>query len=269
MFLHLQDLVPDAALSVGMMHEGKAVRLARMLERFVYSRSDRITVISQGFLDNLVEKGVSKNKLQLLPNWVEIGRFNVRPDDAVRASLGATNGQTLVVHAGNMGAKQSLETVVDAAALLDDNVAIALIGDGSHRRELEARATRLGLKNLKFLPLQVDLPAALAAADVLVLSQRGRVTDSVAPSKLLSYMASGRPVVAAVNEQSEAGQMIREARCGIVVKPEEPMAVAAAIRELRAKAQASADLGESGRRHVAEHYGRSQLLLQWSKSVGA
>lgn len=263
--LHLQDLVPDAALSVGMMGEGRAIRLARRLERFVYSRAELITVISQGFLDNLIAKGVPKEKLRLLPNWVETSKFTTSPDPAVRATLGAQNGETLVLHAGNMGAKQGLETVVDAAAeLVNENIVVALVGDGSHRRKLEARATRLGLTNLKFLPLQNDFPATLAAADVLVLAQRGRVIDSVAPSKLLSYMASGKPVVAAVSARSEAGRVVQMAECGIVVPPDEPGALADALLKLHRHKGAQAGLGASGRRFAAKHYARSQVLGDWS-----
>lgn len=264
--LHLQDLVPDAALSVGMMHEGNAVRLARRLERFVYSRADLITVISQGFFDNLVGKGVSTNKLRHLPNWVETGKFNASSDPAVRATLGARSGETLVLHTGNMGAKQGLETVVDAAAeLVDEKVAFSLVGDGSHRRQLEARALGLGLTNLKFLPLQADFPATLAAADVLVLAQRSLVIDSVAPSKLLSYMASGKPVVAAVNALSEAGRIVQKAECGVIVAPEEPEALAQAIRELHRHKSKGALLGQAGRRYAAQHYDQASILSTWTE----
>jgi colanic acid biosynthesis glycosyl transferase WcaI len=266
--LHLQDLVPDAALSVGMMREGNAVRFARQLERFAYSRADRITVISRGFLDNLVGKGVPTEKLQVLPNWVETSNFEVSSDPAVRATLGAQNGETLVLHAGNMGAKQGLETVVDAAAALaDEGIVVALVGDGSYRRELEARATLLGLTNLKFVPLQDDFPATLAAADLLVLAQRGRVVDSVAPSKLLGYMAAGKPVVAAVNEASEAGRTIRAARCGLVVPPEDPEALAAALIELGRDPGRWHSLGEAGRRYAEQHYKRSSVLEDWSRLI--
>ena len=266
--LHLQDLVPDAALSVGMMREGNAVWLARRLERFVYSRAERITVISQGFLDNLAGKGIPTKKLRLLPNWVETSKFDHISDPAVRATLGAGNGQTLILHAGNMGAKQGLETVVDAAAkLMDENIVFTLVGDGSHRRQLEARASRLGLTNLKFLPLQDDLPATLAAADLLVLAQLSRVVDSVAPSKLLTYMASGKPIVAAVNESSEAGRMIRDAQCGVVVGPEEPAALAQAFRDLHGQKGKRAGLGQAGRRYATQHHDPSHILSMWTDLV--
>ena len=268
--LHLQDLVPDAALSVGMMREGKAVLLARQLERFVYSRAGLITVISKGFFDNLLAKGVTEQRLRLVPNWVETDKFNVPADPNIRAILGADNGETLILHTGNMGAKQGLETVVDAAAeLANEEIVITLIGDGSHRRQLEARASRLGLKKVRFLPLQDNFPSTLAAADLLVLAQQGRVLDSVAPSKLLSYMAAGKPVVAAVNALSEAGRLVRVAECGIVVPAEDAAALADALRTLHRQKELHAALGASGRRYARQHYARSVVLEDWSNLIDA
>lgn len=118
--LQLQDIVPNAAMSVGMMRETQGnpplapPRAVRVLACSV------IVVISQGFADNLMSKGVPDARLPVLPNWVETARFQSDPDPRVRAALGASDGETLVVHAGNMGAKQGLETVVDAAAELAD-----------------------------------------------------------------------------------------------------------------------------------------------------
>jgi colanic acid biosynthesis glycosyl transferase WcaI len=266
--VHLQDIVPDAALSTGMMHAGRAVALSRKLERFVYARADRITVISEGFRQNLLAKGVPPQKVQVLANWVDAGRFRSIASSAVRTALGAPDGGTLVLHTGNMGAKQGLETVVDAAAqLVGEDIAITLIGDGQSRAALEDRAAALAVERLKFLPLQEDLPATLAAADVLVLSQRAQVTDSAAPSKLLAYMASGKPIVATVNESSEAGQLIKEARCGVVVPPERPAELAAALRELHLHPERHAGLGEAGRRYVSEHFDRKVILERWDRLV--
>jgi colanic acid biosynthesis glycosyl transferase WcaI len=266
--LHLQDLVPDAALSIGIMREGLAIGIARRMERFVYSRSDRITVISQGFEDNLACKGVALEKLHVLPNWVETRQFKGAQDPTIRAALGAADGETLILHTGNMGAKQGLETVVDAAAeLANERIVMGLIGDGNSRTGLQAQAARLRLTNIRFLPLQSDFPATLAAADLLVLTQRRSMVDSVAPSKLLSYMASGKPVVAAVNDHSEAARMIRAANCGVVVPPEEPKALAAALRDLHRRPEDRKSLGDAGRRHVAAHYERSDVLAEWTKLI--
>jgi colanic acid biosynthesis glycosyl transferase WcaI len=266
LIVHLQDIVPDAALSTGMMRAGRAVALSRRLEHFVYARADRITVISEGFKENLVAKGVPPSKIDVLPNWVDATRFQATADSGVRSALGAADGETLVLHTGNMGAKQGLETVVDAAAQLGgENIVITLIGDGQSRASLEARAAALAVDKLKFLPLQSDLPATLAAANVLVLSQRAQVTDSAAPSKLLTYMASGKPIVATVNESSEAGQLISRAGCGIVVPPEKPALLASALRELHRHPESHAVLGAAGRRHVSEHFDRKVILQRWDE----
>lgn len=266
--VHLQDIVPDAALSSGMLHAGRAVSLSRRLERFVYARADKITVISEGFRENLLAKGVPPRKLDVIPNWVDAIRFQSTADAGVRRALGAPDGETLVLHTGNMGAKQGLETVVDAAAQLSgEDIVITLIGDGQSRAALEARAAGLAVDKLKFLPLQADLPATLAAANVLVLSQRAQVTDSAAPSKLLSYMASGKPIVATVNASSEAGQLIMRANCGLVVPPENPGDLAAALRELHRHPETHAELGAAGRRHVIEHFDRKLILQRWNNLV--
>jgi len=268
LILHLQDLVPDAALSLGILHEGKAAGIARRVEHFVYAHADRITVMSQSFLDNLLAKGVTNEKLRLLPNWVDTDLFTIAQDASVRATLGAADSETLVVHAGNMGAKQGLETVIDAAAqLVGEGFVVALIGDGNRRAELQARAGHLGLTNVRFLELQSDFPATLAAADVLVVSQRSGIVDSVAPSKLLGYMASGTLIVAAVNDRSEAGRMIRLAECGVVVPPGDPNALAVALRDIRQRPEDYSRLGDAGRQFVAKYYERSSVLTQWSSLI--
>lgn len=265
---HLQDIVPDAAVSTGMMRAGRAVAISRRLERFVYRHSDVITVISGGFRDNLIAKGVPADKVIVLPNWIDTSSFGLRPDPSIRAALGAPDGEMLVLHTGNMGAKQGLEVVVDAAAQLGgEDITITLIGDGQSRPSLEERAARTANRHLKFLGLQDNLPATLAAADVLVLSQRAQVTDSAAPSKLLSYMASGKPIVATVNDSSEAAQLIRAAGCGVVVPPERPDRLAEALRELRRHPERHAALGAAGRRHVAAHFDRAAILDQWTDLI--
>ena len=266
LILHLQDIVPDVALSSGLMHAGRAVAVSQGLEGWVYRRADRITVISEGFRENLLAKRVPESKLEVLPNWVDAGLFQSKADAGVRSALGAPNGETLVLHTGNMGAKQGLETVVDAAAQLkSEDIAITLIGDGQARAALEARAAELGVDKLRFLPLQSDLPATLAAANILVLSQRAQVTDSAAPSKLLTYMAAGKPIVATVNASSEAGQLIKRAKCGLVVPPENPADLAAALLRLHRHPEMHHAMGVAGRRHVAMHHDRKLILQSWTE----
>jgi glycosyltransferase involved in cell wall biosynthesis len=167
-----------------------------------------------------------------------------------------------------MGVKQGLETVIDAAAqLADGTIVVTLVGDGNRRLDLLARVAALKLTNVRFLPLQDDFPRTLAAADMLVLAQGSSVVDSVAPSKLLSYMASGKPIVATVNDASEAARMIRRANCGIVVPPQDPVALATAVRKLQHEPKTRTLLGKAGRAHAAERYEMANVLGEWSKLV--
>jgi glycosyltransferase involved in cell wall biosynthesis len=267
--LHLQDLVPDVALTAGMIREGRIVMAARALERFVYRHVRAISVISHGLRANLLTKGVPEQKLHLLPNWVETGPFEQSPNaSAFRGSMGVTPPQTLLLHAGNMGAKQDLASLIDAMALRQMGaVTLALVGDGQDRRALEQKVRNAGMTNVRFAPLQDDFASTLAAADILIVHQLKAVVDSVAPSKLLAYMAAARPVVAVVNDRSEAADVVREAGCGIVVPPAAPQLFAAAIDRLQRDPALRQTMGESGRRYVQLHFEKQAVLESWSALV--
>jgi len=264
--LHLQDLVPDVAVTAGMMKEGLMVRAARGLERFVYRRARAIGVISLGLQANLLAKGVPKHKLHVLPNWVETSKFDQAPNaSAFRASLGVAPDQSLLLHAGNMGAKQDLATLVDAVRRLKpESALLALVGDGQDKRSLERKVTAERISNVRFVPLQEDFASTLAAADILVVNQLKAVVDSVAPSKLLAYMAAARPVVALVNDRSEAAEVIRQSGCGIVVPPAEPRLFASAVERLHADPALRRAMGKAGRRYVQLHFDKQQILDSWS-----
>jgi colanic acid biosynthesis glycosyl transferase WcaI len=267
--LHLQDLVPDVAVTAGMMREGRLVTAARALERFVYRHVREIGVISQGLQTNLLGKGVPEQKLHLLPNWVETSKFDHSPNAAAfRASLGVTPTQSLLMHAGNMGAKQDLASLIDAVrGLVPDSAVLALVGDGQDKEALERKVRTEGITNVRFVPLQDDFASTLAAADILVVHQLKAVVDSVAPSKLLAYMAAARPVVAVVNNRSEAADVIGEAGCGIVVPPAEPKLFAAAVEALRRDPARRQLMGHAGRRYVQRHFAKQAVLESWTAAV--
>jgi glycosyltransferase involved in cell wall biosynthesis len=140
-----------------------------------------------------------------------------------------------------------------------------LVCDGSERRSLEALAQQINPTAVHFLPLQPSelFPQILAAADALLLNQRANVTDSVAPSKLLSYMAAGRPVLAAVHECSEAARVLTDANCGLLTPPEDPAALAQGITQLATNPTLRAELAANGRRFVIKHYERELVLQQY------
>ena len=271
--LQVKDLPVDAALAVGMLRPGRALALGRALERLVYRCATRIVVISEGFRHNLVRQGVPPDRIVTITDWSDTDRVRPMPaDPAVRAIAGAGEDDFLVLHTGNMGEKQGLANALLAAGAVDRGARLCLtfVGDGMERSRLEALATERRLGNVRFLPLQpADVfPRLLASADALLLNQCASVVDSVAPSKLLSYLAAGRPVVAAVHPKSEAARVIRASRGGVIVPPDNPPALTAMLRALADDPEHRRALGARGRLYVEEHYGRDRILATYEALLG-
>jgi colanic acid biosynthesis glycosyl transferase WcaI len=268
--LQVKDLPLDAALAVGMLRPGYTHRVGRALEQLVYRLATRIVVISQGFRQNLLQQGVPPDRILEIPDWADTDGIRPLPQDpALRDLAGARNDDFLVLHTGNMGEKQGLSNALLAAAAIDGSMpfCLGLVGDGMDRSQLEALVEERAIRNVRFLPLQpaTIFPRLLSSADALLLNQRAEVIDSVAPSKLLSYMASGRPVVAAVHADSEAARVIRAAGGGLVVPPEDPGSLIGAIRRLATDDGLGAALGAAGRRYVEIHYARENVLARFEK----
>ena len=263
---HLQDLVPDAAVATGMLREdSRAVRLARKIERFVYDRACSVGVISEGFACNLVTKGVPPGKIALLPNYIDLDFLKpMDRNNGFRQQYGIKSDTFLVMYSGSVALKQGLQTFVETAAEFReaDGVAFYMIGEGPYLGEIQSRAKELKTDYLRFLPLQPreSLPLQLCAADALVITQKRAVTDVVFPGKLLYYMAAGRPILAAVSPDSETGRFVTKHQVGIVVPPEEPQALAEAVRYLRRNPNEIERLGQNGRRVAEENFDRRVVL---------
>jgi colanic acid biosynthesis glycosyl transferase WcaI len=167
--------------------------------------------------------------------------------------------------------KQKLDNVLEAAAQLrdDSSTAFCLVGGGTDKEHLQEFAASRGLPNVKFLPLEPKelLPGMLAAANVLLVNQSAQVVDMVIPSKLVTYMAAGRAVVAAVEASSEVARAIERAACGLVVPPEDPAALAAAISRLKSDQEMAARFGRAGRRFAEKHFDRELLLARFEDEL--
>jgi len=264
----LQDLIIDAAVALGMLKNPRAIRLARILEGFIYGKAQAILVVCQGFADNLKNRGVPESKILVLSNWVDTKFISLlEGNKSFRHAHNLNDKQFVILHAGNMGAKQGLDNVIQAGKQLEDqnDVLFLLVGDGSDKARLVDMATREGMSNVRFLPLQPRgmLPQMFSAADLLLLNQRADVVDMVIPSKLLTYMAAGHPIVAAVHSDSEAAKYIRRADCGLVIPPEEPEFLAEAICQIQAQPELALRLGQNARAFAEEHFARDRVLQQY------
>ena len=267
-WLHIQDYEVDAAFELGLL-EGERLRSivsggeGRLMRRF-----DRVSTISQRMLERALRKGVAPERLLSFPNWADVSA--IRPltsPSPYRRELGIADDAVVALYSGNMGAKQGLESLADAAMLTRDtpNIVFVFCGNGSGREGLMARCA--GLSNVRFLDLQpVDrLGELLGLADVHLLPQRADAADLVMPSKLTGMLSSGRPVVAGARADTELGRVVSQ--CGRIVPPEDAASFANAVQSLAADAALRRSLGEQARRFAEEHFAQDAVLERFERDL--
>lgn len=270
--LWIQDLALEAAASVGMMHASPALRAGARLERWSHAGAKKIIVIARGFAENLARKGAARERIVYLPNWTDVQLMRAGTNGhALRKGYAICAEARLVVHSGNMGVKQQLENVLGAAKRLREqtDIVFLLVGDGSQKNALVQRAQREGLDNVRFAPLlpRERLPELLSTADLLLVNQHPDLVEAVIPSKLLTYLAAGRPVVAAAHPASEAALLVREAGCGLCVAPGAPDALAQAIVTLTNDAETRAAMGARGRAYAVKNFARDDALRTFEAAL--
>jgi hypothetical protein len=225
-------------------------------------------VVSEGFRDDLIRRGVSPAKVHTIRNGVDTGRFtpSTVADPAVRARLGAGPRDCLVLYAGTHGISQGLPAIADAAAeLAGQRVRFAFVGDGADKRRLEQRVAELGLRNVVLLPgvPNAEMPGLLAAADIcLVPLRQVPLFATFIPSKMFEYLAAGKAVIGSV--EGEAAQILREAGA-VVVPPEDSAALADAIAALAADPSRRAAMSQAGRTFAERCYDRAALAREYRK----
>ncbi len=247
--LIFQDLSSPAALQSGIRGGGAVAGLTQSIEARLACNAAAVAIIAEGFRPYLQKIGVDGRRIHRIRNWVHIGQPTHTRKEA-RAALGIPDDAFVCLHAGNMGLKQGLENIIDAARLASrqhPQLLFVLMGGGNQRNHLQQMAT--DLLNVRFLPAQSEelFPNTLIAADVLLVNQRPSVTDMALPGKLTSYFASGRPVVAAVNMASETAAELAFADAGVVVQAGHPETLLEAILQLRAAPDEAQAIGQRGR----------------------
>ncbi len=264
--LHVADLQPDAAVDLGMLRNGRLTRLLYAIERTAYRDAALITTLTGAMRERIVNKGIAPAKVVLSSDWARPSLFELPAAGGgadFRRSLGI-DSEFIAVHAGNMGVKQGLDVVLDAAERSREDLRLLylLVGDGAVRERLEQRAKATALRNVRFLPLQPEDRFAdmLAAADACLVTQQRSVADIVFPSKVITLMSAARPVVASLSPGSEVARVLRDAECGLVVAPEDPRSLLEALLTLRADRARCNALGANGRAYARKQWEKEGVL---------
>ncbi len=261
--MDVRDLWPDAAVALGELSKPWMIRAAASLERFLYRRARLITVVTRGFADAIVAKGIPREKLHWAPNGTLPELFSPeRTDPDLRERLGLGDRFT-ITFAGLMGIAQGMEFLLDVAASYRNDPAVRFLfmGDGPLRSLLTERAASAGLDNVIFHP-QVPLDEAapyLNASDLLLVPLRADpVFDTFIPSKLFDFLACRPPVLLAV--PGEATALLDASGGGVAALPEDLESFRAGIEQIRQDPAAARAMGEAGQSFVTRRFARAKIM---------
>lgn len=252
----LQDLVLVAAAALG---AAETLRRLRAVEAAAFRTADRVVTCSPGFRGYLRALGVDPRRVTTVYNWVDGGWIVPRRRSSRRRSR--------FLYAGNLGYTQGFETLVDAARELDGEVEIAIVGDGNAAEQVRALAA--DEPNIRVRPPvpKADYPALLASADCHLVLQRRIASDANFPSKIASYLASGRPIIASMSHESPAAETLRASGAALLVPAEEPVQLAEAMERVHRDRDLRAELGRRGREFALETFEREQALLRLEEAI--
>jgi colanic acid biosynthesis glycosyl transferase WcaI len=267
-----QDVFPEIAVQLNRLENPVAKRLLRGLVSLYLRRADRIVAIGDTMRRRLEEKGARPDRVRVIPNWVDTSRLVPTEKANEWARKIGLDEKFVVMHSGNVGHAQDLDSLVRAATFLRDldDLSIFIIGTGARHAELVALAELLEVDQVTFLYYQSRgvLPQSLSAADVHVVGLAPGLAGYVVPSRLYGILAVARPVIAAAEAESETAQVVERIGCGIVVPPGRPELLARAIRDAHDGKYDLAEMGRRGREWVEREADRSVAVRRYRDLLG-
>jgi putative colanic acid biosynthesis glycosyltransferase WcaI len=265
--LVFQDIVGQAAAQSGVAGGARVAGFVKNVELRLAKGAAAVGIIAEGFRRYVEEGGIEQEKIYRLRNWTRrVDPIETRPE--TRKRFGWREKDFICTHGGNMGQKQGLDNLLDTAELLHgDGIRIALVGDGNDRDRLEREARARKLDNVDFIELQGPgkWEATMQASDILLVNQRASVMDMSLPSKLTSYFASGRPIVAAVSPDSETAWEIEAAGAGVVVPSADPEALRDAILRFKNDQTLIERIGATGGDYAESVLSRDAALAEYDR----
>jgi colanic acid biosynthesis glycosyl transferase WcaI len=247
-----EDVFPEVARLLEDFRNDTVEAVLARIGRFTVARADRIIALGDTMKRRLIAtKHADAEKIRVIHNWSDAQAIQPGPKDNPFAREHGLADRFVVMHSGNVGMSQDVDSLLDVAELVRDlpDVVVAIVGEGARKPYLQAEAGRRGLSNVRFFPYQpkARLAESFATADLFIVSLKRGLAGFIVPSKLYGVLVAGRPFVAAIEADSEPAQIAREHDCGVVVEPGDRAAIADAVRRLHGDAGLRARLAANAR----------------------
>ncbi|MEA3349957.1 MAG: glycosyltransferase family 4 protein [Chloroflexota bacterium] len=270
--LNVQDLFPQSIIDLGLLKNPVIISVFERMEQFVYRRADAITVHSKGNKQRVVGRGAEEQKVHILHNWVDTDY--IKPGERINQFRADHNleDEFVVSFAGVLGYSQDLDIVLGAAEFLKayEDIVWVIVGDGVETDRLKQKADDMNLASVKFIPMQPrsKYPYVLHASDVGLATLYADVKTPVVPSKILSIMAAGLPVIVAMDLDGDAPSLIDEAECGICIRPEDAQGLADAVLQLYQDENLRNRLGQNGRNYSQQNLSLNACVKRYEELFG-
>lgn len=267
--LNVQDIHPDLAIESGILKNRLAIKVVKKFEKWIYDKVNEIVVISDGFRKNLSKKGVSNQKITVIPNWVDCDFLKPYSKNNYMAQRLNLVDKFTVMYSGTITISSflSLKRIIEVASQLrdDDDITFVIVGDGLKKHILQEKISELALNNVNLLPFQQygDLPYLLAASDILIVPLDEDKSVLSVPSKLYNYMAAGRPILCLAEKEAEPTRIINDARCGVTVAPDCIDEISDTIKKLKSSKKIREYFGKNARIYAVENFSKAKILQKY------
>lgn len=273
---NLQDIFPDSLVNTNLTSKGSIIwKIGRFMERITYNSADKIIVLSEGFKQNLLTKGVPSEKIEVVYNWID--ENEVKPISKAENKLfekySLDRDHFYITHCGNLGSTQNLELVLQVAKELAEyrDMQFIMIGDGVKKSDLKKLAADDGVRNVRFLPFQdyANISEVFSLGDIGLIVSKPNIGENSVPSKTWSIMAAERPVLASFDIDSELSQIIQKADCGICIPADDKEKFKQAILDLYKDDKGRRRMGVNGRQYVLQNLTREQGTSSYVRVITA
>jgi len=259
----VRDLWPESILAVSDFDNKLVIWLLEGTVTFLYHRSDHLIVVSQAFIDPIVECGVDRSKIAFHPNGIDLEFYQL--DGNISPVLDDIDDEFTISYVGTIGRAHGLSVVLEAAPELTD-VQFVIVGDGAEREELETQARELDNVLFTGRRPKEEVPYILDESDAALVHLKPRaIFETVIPSKLLEAMAAELPVILGV--RGEAERILAEAGAGLVMEPGDSDELVTAVRRLRDDPEERREFAVSGRKYVGEQFNWDMIAAEYLRSI--